>query len=65
MSKEQRQADRLIKMYFKNLDNVYDACKAAADGWGVDHIPLKTLRAVIDIVKKGIEKGLADERSKG
>ena len=61
MTKEQRQAkheaSKLIKMYFKNLDNVYNACNEVAKAYGKKEIPLSVLKEVIKTVKNGIQKG--------
>jgi len=48
----------LRKMYFKNLDSIYKASEKTAKAWGVDHVPLKTLKAIIEVVKKGIDEGI-------
>ena len=61
MTKEERQArheaKKLIKMYFKNLDNVYNAAEKIAKAYERDNVPLTTLKAIIKTVKDGIQKG--------
>ena len=61
MTKEQRHAKhdaaKLIKMYTRNLDNVYNACAEIAKAYGKKEIPLITLKKVIKTVKNGIQKG--------
>lgn len=61
MTKEERkarhEADKLFKMYFRNLDNIYKASAEIAKAYGKKEIPLKTLKEIINTVKKGIKKG--------
>ncbi len=61
MTKEERQAKheeaKLIKMYLRNLNNVYSACNEIAKAYNKKDIPLSVLKEVIGTVKKGIKKG--------
>ena len=55
--KARHEAAKLIKMYLRNLDNVYSACSEITKAYGKKEIPLITLKQVIKTVKDGIKKG--------
>ena len=65
MTKEEKQAKKearkLIQMYFKNLDNVYNACNKVAKAYNKKDIPLSVLKQIIKTVKVGIQKGFDEQ----
>ena len=60
--KARREAKKLIKEYFYNLDNVYSAAEKIAKAYKRDSIPLVTLKTIINTVKQGIQKGFDGQR---
>ena len=59
--KARREAKKLIKEYFYNLDNIYKSAAEIAKAYERDSIPLITLKEIIKTVKQGIQKGFDEQ----
>lgn len=57
MKNNNKEAEKLKKLFFTQLDQIYTTCETGAKEFNANHIPLSYLKICIDMTKKGFDKG--------
>ena len=59
-TKQNKEAEKIVQMFFTQLDNIYKACESSAKAYDSKHIPLSILKIVINVTKEGMKEGMKE-----